>query len=326
MDVNANEKNIEILEEIFTHEHKIDETSHLIIKGTPGKGKAIFLEYLVHHYSINIANGCYTDFANTLQHKDRFVVNHEFIQTLKENISIIVDKLPKDRVLFRARILPREAITGFEKFLKEEKKNDIEFFGGCVPKYKDSEFVYRGYGAAHSLAPPPNKATAGRANFEGIPVLYMANHEETAVIETRAKVNDIVSVLTAFTAKPLRIVNFGKKIKHDITLFNGIKTLLDDDFSSPPNHNMKTEYLLTQTVAHHIKSWGYDGIAYKSAIDKKGLNYAFFNDAVIPYNTHLIKAKNYKINIEEVSDEMLEKLAKQLTDKTFKNFKDYSTK
>lgn len=57
-------------------------------------------------------------------------------------------------------------------------------------------------------APPKSFATAGRANPEGIPFLYLSSNPETTFYETRAIYLDCVSTGSFLSREELRIVDF----------------------------------------------------------------------------------------------------------------------
>jgi hypothetical protein len=57
------------------------------------------------------------------------------------------------------------------------------------------------------MKPPRDRAFEGRANPKGIPYLYVATHEETAVGEVRPWVGVFVSVAQLKTTRELRLIN-----------------------------------------------------------------------------------------------------------------------
>jgi RES domain-containing protein len=136
-------------------------------------------------------------------------------------------------------------------------------------------------------APPPEKAKAGRANREGRPVLYLASSRSTALAEVRAWKGAAVAVVEVTTKRRLSVVDLSRpqpvgspffvellKWKSDLAdlLFR-----LAGDMSRPVMpHEEERLYRPTQLLALLIKSSGYDGFIYPSAMGS-GTNIVVFN-------------------------------------------------
>jgi len=136
--------------------------------------------------------------------------------------------------------------------------------------------------------PPIECATPGRANPEGISYLYLANDIETIMYESRSSYLDYVSVAKFQVNKELKIVSLNtiQKIDPftpDINLRNLIYNtkllkVISNALSNPlRSHESKIEYIPTQYICEFIKSLGFDGVEYSSAMHSNGLNYAFFS-------------------------------------------------
>lgn len=69
-------------------------------------------------------------------------------------------------------------------------------------------------------APPPAQTTAGRMNPAGIPYLYLAFDEQTAIAETRCEVGAEVAVAEFVTTKSLTVV--------DLSELPGVPSVFDD--------------------------------------------------------------------------------------------------
>jgi hypothetical protein len=137
--------------------------------------------------------------------------------------------------------------------------------------------------------PPIEKAACGRANPRGIPYLYVAESEATAVAEVRPVVGDYVSVVQITPRKPLRVLDltqtqrinspFGLK---DIELELkqcGILAVLQRELGRPIRRGLEDiEYAPTQHLAECILNAGFDGIRYKSAMSEGGYNIVLFSD------------------------------------------------
>lgn len=137
-------------------------------------------------------------------------------------------------------------------------------------------------------APPASLATAGRANPAGISFLYCAFNAETAIIETGrfpgAKVSlrelrprrqlrlaDLRGRTSAL--EPLATPNLAEEIRKRTLLCSLGRAL------GAPIHpeDSEVEYVPTQYLAEVIRSAGYDGICYPSALNETGTNVVIFD-------------------------------------------------
>lgn len=165
----------------------------------------------------------------------------------------------------------------------------------CKP-YKAGSRFYRariwtegqGFDKDQMWAPPALKASAGRANPEGISCLYLANSVDTTLHETRAAVYDYATVAEFELLKDIEVVNLAAIDK--ISPFQQIDCNLlainlphlkkiGDEISKPlRRHDSPLDYLPTQYISDYIKSVGFAGIEYKSTMCKKGVNFAIFDE------------------------------------------------
>jgi hypothetical protein len=139
-------------------------------------------------------------------------------------------------------------------------------------------------------APPSRFAKAGRANADGIAVLYCAVEANTAIIETGRFPGAVVSLrelrlkkalqladLTgnAEILEPLATPNLREKVANR-TLLESLGRALGQ-----PIHpeDSAIEYVPTQYLAEVIRSAGYDGICFQSALNPKGTNVVIFDPA-----------------------------------------------
>lgn len=148
------------------------------------------------------------------------------------------------------------------------------------------------------MKPEPCKASEGRMNSKGIPCLYLATDEKTAVSEVRPWVGSYVTVAQFETLRELRIIDcsLGEikpmiltaadldklyKLKQQ-TSEETIKTIwrwIDLAFHEPVEHNDNdkiADYVPTQIIAELFKTSGFDGIKYKSLFGN-GKNLALFD-------------------------------------------------
>ncbi len=152
----------------------------------------------------------------------------------------------------------------------------------------------------HELgAPSPKDATAGRANRAGDPVLYLATNKSTALAEARAWKGAAVAVVPVRIKRELFLVDlkrprplqspfFVELLRWHVQL-TVLLHRLGEDMSRPVMpHEEKLLYRPTQLLAWLIKSSGYDGFVYPSAMGS-GSNIALFNpdDAEIMEATYV---------------------------------------
>nr|WP_256436979.1 RES family NAD+ phosphorylase [Ensifer sp. ENS09] len=146
------------------------------------------------------------------------------------------------------------------------------------------------------MKPQERRASEGRANSVGIPVLYLATSPETAVSETRPWVGAQVSVGTFEVTRDLTIVNFthegptgafrklgldgifGERKPSTEQITDAVLADIDDAFSRPVSRedSSAADYAPTQILTELFKDAGYDGIAYNSHF-KGGHNVALFD-------------------------------------------------
>lgn len=166
-------------------------------------------------------------------------------------------ELKKGDKLFRARILPKD--------IDNYKKKEM----GC---------------------PPPELATAGRANPAGIPYLYLCADEDTTYYEVRATYLDRLSIGTFRIERDLKIVDFNTKVSlyyaytdgGDVSSTIVGKLILDEisrDMSRPMRRfDSEQEYIPTQMVCEYCKLIaGADGVSFRSSVHDNGLNYVLFD-------------------------------------------------
>lgn len=153
--------------------------------------------------------------------------------------------------------------------------------------------------------PPKDKTTPGRANPVGIPYLYISDKIETTLYETRVSLHESISVGTFVVHTSLNIISL-KDIAHygpfeiqdrgfDIEEFMEIRPYLlklEEELSKPVRkQDVNLDYLPTQYLCEFIKSLGFDGVEYRSAMAEGGYNLAVFNDK----NLECVTAKHYQV-------------------------------
>ena len=170
-------------------------------------------------------------FADYLKKERRFTIENEelkhFVNFLPELLSGIEVKVDFGERYYRARL-------------------------GSVEKTKPFSKEKMG-------TPPPEKSMAGgRANPPGIPFLYLANDENTAIAEVRPWKGATVSVASFNTSKEISLVDLTKKFYIDDQFAYGeeLRNIIEDhkilrrlgtELSKPVNPNKTSvEYVPTQ--------------------------------------------------------------------------------
>ena len=217
------------------------------------------------------ADAIWREFADHIRWKRRFLPQSgkfEFLSEPKDWLPpLLADTVllvKPDSVLFRARI------------------GRVSGDGGLTTPLDRTE-----------MGPPPREITTpGRANPAGIPYLYTAEQEMTAVAEVRPYVGAHVTVCELRPRQGMRIADltrihqiqspFLQADIDDRIRRNALLNILNSVLSQPVDPNAsEIEYVPSQYLAEVILNAGYDGIRYKSAIAPNGTNIVFFDAAGI---------------------------------------------
>lgn len=194
-------------------------------------------------------------FAEEIKHKNRFFTNPPFTDiNIAGLYSLLEETVTSGSLLYRARLNTHE------------KRYNKKSMG----------------------APPNTMSNGGRANPKGIPYLYLASKKEVAIAEIRPAKGQTVTVGNFRTMKDLKLVNFekispfklilsGKVNSSELSKVNKVIKLIKDKLSEPINPLIADlEYLTTQFICEEIKSQGFDGVSFPSAMGI-GTNYAIFD-------------------------------------------------
>lgn len=171
---------------------------------------------------------------------------------------------------------------GSPKMQKIIAKGNTEFYRARISdgnRFKKNE-----------MGPPPmGLITAGRANSQGIRCLYLSNDEITTIHEIRARDFDYISIGKFKAKENLHIVdlsNLDKISPFSMDDFNAewfsinmsILKKISREIAKPlRRQDSDLDYLPSQYIADYVKSLGYDGICYRSTLNKEGVNYAIFD-------------------------------------------------
>ena len=161
--------------------------------------------------------------------------------------------------------------------------------------------------------PPNKKSTAGRANPQGIPYLYLSRTIGTTLYESRATFLDNISVgyFCIKAGKEVTLVDFTKNLSPfgqvDIKMFTKAKLTRDvisKDLSEPlRRYDSELEYIPTQFICEYIRFFTKaDGIQFYSSLEKGGVNVVLFNQENIECtNVELHQITEVKINSKKIN-------------------------
>jgi hypothetical protein len=138
------------------------------------------------------------------------------------------------------------------------------------------------------MRPFRDRATEGRVNPKGIPCLYLASDEHTAMAEARPWIGSLVSVGVFRVTRPLRLVDCTQGADRHPLYIDGEpspeqRTLavwadVAAAFREPvTREDDLASYAPTQVIAETFRAEGFDGLAYRSAFGTDRYNLALFD-------------------------------------------------
>lgn len=217
----------------------------------------------------------YLIFKNAVDTKQRYILDDESKNFLNSIIETCADRersLKTGNIVWRAQ--NGHSLRPYYQYDSETDENIyVDDFPTPFPKER--------------MKPLLDSAAEGRANSKGIPYLYVATEKETAMSEVRPWLGAILSVGRLRLKRDLRVLDFsveqGKKSHFYFEepsaeeIMSAVWSDIDNAFSKPTKaSDLKSEYAPTQIISEFIKSKGYDGIAYKSAL-AEGHNICLFD-------------------------------------------------
>ena len=239
----------------------------------------------------------YINFAKKVRRERRFVWDSEvnaFLETVRATIQDRDSNIPKGIILYRAQ-------RGIQ-YREDEKGVDISAF------------------EATRMKPLNDRAREGRANPPGIPMLYLASDERTAISEVRPWIGSEVSVAQIRIVRELNAINLsfghglsvakyldfdeliGKKQPSRETKEKAVWIDIDNAFSHPITLSDDTaDYAPTQILAELFRDNGYDALVYRSQFGEEGYNVALFDldDGKI-INAAPYRVSEMKLEFEEI--------------------------
>jgi RES domain len=147
-------------------------------------------------------------------------------------------------------------------------------------------------------APPKRIASHGRANPAGIPYLYLASAQDTAISEIRPHTGEIACVADFTTQTTLKLVDlrtprnmvspFVLADADDIGRMRNDLPFLDrlgNELTRPViPQSAAIDYTPSQYLCEFIKKCGYQGVIYRSSVST-GMNLALFDPALATCGT-----------------------------------------
>jgi len=241
---------------------------------------------------------------------DGWVENSDMFWGAEDEPSILLEKAWKEFC---------EEIISENRFFPK-KQLDLDFLNGIpilVQDLKEGKFLFRARKSSKKQKiaprnmgkPPAYLSQPGRANPKGIPYLYLATDNQTAIHEIRPQTTQFVTIGNFKITRELKIFDLsnpriydpflcGEDLQHIITLLSFFR-MLGHELSKPVDPKEKElHYIPTQYLCEFIKHQGYDGISYKSHIGP-GRNIALFDESKVKCTRSIlysIDAKPIKIN------------------------------
>ncbi len=157
-------------------------------------------------------------------------------------------------------------------------------------------------------------STAGRANPQGIPYLYLSKTLGTTLYETRATFLDNISIGIFQIKKDfeLNIVDFTQKqspFNQEVRIvnFTKVKLIMDaisNDLSRPlRRYDSELEYIPTQFICEYIRyNIEADGIQFNSSLEMGGVNVVLFNqDNIECIDVEVHQIEEVKISSKKIN-------------------------
>jgi RES domain-containing protein len=156
------------------------------------------------------------------------------------------------------------------------------------------------------MKPLRDRAREGRANPKGIPYLYLATREETAVAEVRPWIGSYVSIAQFVLKRNVRVVNCMTDDQRSAMYLRepgaeererAVWREIEHAFSQPATDcDDAADYAPTQVLAEFFRENGLDGVAYGSSLGP-GHNIALFDtEAAALANCGLVQIRGVKLD------------------------------
>lgn len=161
------------------------------------------------------------------------------------------------------------------------------------------------------MRPLTDRATEGRANPKGIPMLYLCSSKDAAMSEVRPWLGSMVSLGHFEIQKNLVIADCSRNTESNFAMIfenpspdewdDIVWSDIDRAFTKPVTRGDDSgEYVATQILVELFRDEGFDGIAYRSAFGERSTNLALFdlNSAELT-GCQLHEVSSVKMNFRE---------------------------
>lgn len=224
----------------------------------------------------------YEYFADFIRTKSRYVLDswqQDFVNTIVETSKKRTTTLSANQILWRAaegyenpdRVHPHEVF-----FLDDIDPHKIE-----------------------RMKPLRDRAREGRVNPRGIPCLYMATDDVTAMMETRPWAGSVLTICRLVLLKEVTLVDCTQAAEFNLNkpmtqqrLESNNWHVLNEAFSLPVfQADDVADYAPTQYIAEAFRAAKYDGIMYESKVGN-GKNIAIFDPAIAEVVSRQLRQAN----------------------------------
>lgn len=234
----------------------------------------------------------YSEFANEVRYENRYIYSPkaiDFLDTLLETSKSLKKTIPKDEIFWRA-----------------QRGGKTENGSSKIIEPYPVERMY----------PQKDTAYEGRANPKGIPYLYLATTKETAMAETKPWKGSIISVSDFSIKEDLELIDFTTYETHplcslnehtDENILRNVWGEINRAFSTPINpSDDSADYVSTQIISELFKNKGFDGIEYKSSLEKGHNIMLFDKEKAILKDRLLYNLKDITFRFEKNGDAIIE--------------------
>ncbi len=225
----------------------------------------------------------FKQYKNIVNKYNRFYCDSVILDKLEKNKRILARQLASGDLIYRGRIFNLDDKVSTWVQYQEWLNSD--------------DRIFLGYDKKESGAPPIGLAKEGRLNGNGISFLYACDKIDTVIYELRPTVKEVVSVATLKVLRNCELADLTLFDNRDVgdRVFIDLIKLISKEFSTP--HFAGHNYAFTQYLAGQFMNMDFDGVIFRSSLDKYGRNYVFFDpDCCEAIDSRLYKVTDIAIN------------------------------
>ena len=185
--------------------------------------------------------------------------------------------------------------------LKVNMENNIENYEAQAEEFENKYKAKGVYGFAEKgiRVPPLNARHLGRFNAKEDAFLYLALDRDTAIYEMRPSIKQYYCIGEFISNKKLRMVD----MRGDYTgqeLYPGLSTVAGK-VSETNTDGDEWFYSITKYMSHYLLERKYDGIIYKSSINKDGINIMLFDETNVDFvSSEIVQINETKIEFSNI--------------------------